>query len=244
MSKKFGIIFVIIGVVLFLSALLLFLHNKNEDVQAGQNSEEILADVKTAIMENIEKAQNVAATKDAVLDTESDTANSEIVSDPEITGTDVASDGTNKTGETNVTTASVPQDEDYEEMPIVQIDGNRYIGIITIPAIGIELPVIADWDYELLNLAPCRHFGSSATDDLVIAGHNFVAHFANLRYLKEGDTVSFTDMNGEVIVYAVEKMEILDATAVDQVLNVDYDLILYTCTYEGTTRVTVFCNRI
>ena len=62
--------------------------------------------------------------------------------------------------------------------------------------------------------------------------------------LSKGDTVIFTDMEGIVNTYFVEKLETLGPDAVDTVLNSSYDLVLYTCTKGGRTRVTVFCNRI
>ncbi|MCD8222105.1 MAG: hypothetical protein LUD07_07965, partial [Clostridiales bacterium] len=36
----------------------------------------------------------------------------------------------------------------------VTVDGYDYIGILTIPALGLELPVMADWDYTRLKIAP------------------------------------------------------------------------------------------
>ena len=56
------------------------------------------------------------------------------------------------------------------ELPVVEIDGNEYVGEISIPAIGIDLPVMSEWSYPRLKIAPCRQFGSSRTDDLVICG--------------------------------------------------------------------------
>ena len=58
-----------------------------------------------------------------------------------------------------------------------------------------------------------------------------------------GDTVVFTDMEGIVNQYTVAKTEVLDPTLVDEVEKSGYDLVLYTCTYGGKTRVTVFCDR-
>ena len=49
---------------------------------------------------------------------------------------------------------------------MVEIDGNEYVGEISIPAIGIDLPVMSEWSYPRLKIAPCRQFGSSRTDDL------------------------------------------------------------------------------
>ena len=129
------------------------------------------------------------------------------------------------------------------QMPVVMLDGYEYVGYVEIPALELKLPVMSEWDYERLKIAPCRQFGSSRTDDLVIAAHNYESHFGHLKDLSIGDTVTFTDMDGIVNTYAIEKIETLDPSAVDAVQNSGYDLVLYTCTKGGQTRVTVFCNR-
>ena len=43
--------------------------------------------------------------------------------------------------------------------------------------------------------------------------------------------------------YRVEKVETLQPTEVAAVQNSGHDLVLYTCTKGGKTRVTVFCDR-
>ena len=129
------------------------------------------------------------------------------------------------------------------EMPVVTLDGYEYVGYVEIPVLALKLPVMADWDYTRLKVAPCRQFGSSRTDDLVIAAHNYENHFGRLKELTKGDTVIFTDMEGIVNTYSVEKIETLEPDEVDAVQNSGYDLVLYTCTKGGKTRVTVFCNR-
>ena len=80
------------------------------------------------------------------------------------------------------------------EMPVVMLDGYEYVGYVEIPALELKLPVMSDWDYNRLTLAPCRQFGSSRTDDLVIAAHNYESHFGHLKDLSVGDAVTFTDM--------------------------------------------------
>ena len=55
--------------------------------------------------------------------------------------------------------------------------------------------------------------------------------------------MSFTDMEGIENLYEVIRVETLKPTEVDAVQNSDHDLVLYTCTYGGKTRVTVFCDR-
>ena len=94
-----------------------------------------------------------------------------------------------------------------------------------------------------MKIAPCRQFGSSRTDDLVIAAHNYQNHFGRLKDLQTGNAVIFTDMEGVINTYSIERIETLNPSEVDAVQNSGYDLVLYTCTKGGRTRVIVFCDR-
>src|SRR5699024_5515122 len=122
------------------------------------------------------------------------------------------------------------------------VDGYDYIGVIEIPKLAIELPIMAEWDYPRLRIAPSRHYGSTRTNDLVIAAHNYSSHFGKLDTLTIGDEISITEADGRVVHYELEKMQIMEPTRVEEVLNSDYDLALYTCTLEGITRVVAFAN--
>jgi len=138
---------------------------------------------------------------------------------------------------------SVPDPYD-PEMTVVEIDGYGYVGYLSIPALGLELPVMSAWDYDRLKIAPCRYSGSTKTGDLVIAAHNYVRHFGALSTLQPGDTVTFTDMDGVITVYAVAALETLQPAAVEEMTAGDYDLTLFTCTYGGRSRVTVRCDQV
>ena len=139
--------------------------------------------------------------------------------------------------------APAPPDPLDPTMTEVEIDGYLYIGYLSIPALGLELPVMSEWDYNRLNIAPCRYSGSTKTDDLVIAAHNFAQHFGGLSGLTGGEQVIFVDMDNVVSTYTVVAVEILAPTAVEEMTNGEYDLSLYTCTYGGRSRVTVRCDR-
>lgn len=129
-----------------------------------------------------------------------------------------------------------------EEMKIKEIDGYGYIGYLSIPALQLDLPVMSEWDYGRLKISPCRYYGSTKTDNLVIAAHNYRFHFGYLGHLKPGDTVVFTDMESKVSYYTVTSVEQLMPTDVDKVKDTGDDLILYTCTYGGAKRITVRCS--
>lgn len=128
------------------------------------------------------------------------------------------------------------------EMTEVEIDGYSYIGYLSIPELDLELPVMADWDYARLKIAPCRYIGSVRGENMVILAHNYTGHFGRLSELSVGDSVSFTDVNGLTTNYEVAGLDILAATAVEEMTSGDFDLTLFTCTYGGKSRVTVYCN--
>ena len=141
-------------------------------------------------------------------------------------------------------TETVPTEPPLDpEMPTAVVNGYAYVGYLELPTLELKLPVMSKWDYTRLQIAPCRQFGSSRTDDLVIAAHNYQNHFGRLKELSVGDTVIFTDMEGIVSTYRIGKIETLNPTEVDAVQNSGHDLVLYTCTKGGKTRVTVFCDR-
>ena len=129
------------------------------------------------------------------------------------------------------------------EMAEIEIDGNRYIGYLTIPKLGLNLPVMTDWSYPQLRIAPCRYTGTVCGNDLVIMAHNYASHFGGLKNLSIGDMVSFVDADGIVHRYQVAALDVLDPTAVEEMTESGFDLTLFTCTYGGASRVTVYCDR-
>ena len=197
MPKKSGIVLVIAGAVLILSALLLFSHNRVEDRHAGQASERLMEQMAPLI----QSRPTVPAEEDPT----------EPTLDP--------------------------------ELPVVTIDGNEYVGYLEIPDLELKLPIQASWSYPKLQISPCREYGSSRTDDLIIAAHNYWTHFGRLKTLPEGAKVTFTDMEGIVNRYCVVQVFSLDPSRSEVVYSSGYPLVLYTCNPGGETRVVVLCQR-
>ncbi len=123
------------------------------------------------------------------------------------------------------------------------VDGNSYIGVLTLPTLEIQLPVMTNWSYSQLKIAPCTYSGSPKNDDFVIMAHNYEHHFGKLEDLKPGDEAYFTDMDGVVSQYAVEFVEVLQATAIEDMTSGEYALTLFTCTYGGQSRVAARLSR-
>lgn len=128
------------------------------------------------------------------------------------------------------------------DMPKKEVDGNKYVGAVTVPALDIELPVMAEWSYDNFKISPCVYEGTPYKNNFIIAAHNYRKHFGSLDELEAGDEVYFKDMAGNEFTYEVMYTEIIDNNDIVGMSSGDWDLTLFTCTYGGATRVTVRCR--
>ena len=127
---------------------------------------------------------------------------------------------------------------------VAELDGAYYMGVLTIPVMEKILPIQSDWSEAKLKNTPCRYSGSIEEGELVIAGHNYKKHFTGLSKLTQGDSVVFTDWEGNQIFYDVREIYTVAATDIEGMVNSGYDLSLFTCNYGGQARVTVRCERV
>ena len=142
---------------------------------------------------------------------------------------------------TNETLPGPPPDS-ASELPILEVDGHRYIGTVSIPVFNVELPVQEEWSLALLKTSPCRYMGSPYKGYLIISAHNYTTHFGRLKNLLPGDEVIFTDVEGNEFCYTVVVLETLAGTAVEEMESGEWDMTLFTCTLGGQMRVTVRCD--
>ena len=213
MHKKLGLVLVLAGALLIGGALALYGANRVEDEKAGAAAVETAA----VLQQQIEQAQTQHM-------------QTEVQEQPEDVSPEPSID-------------APVEDAETEPTPVAMVGDYEYLGVLSLPSLGLELPVMADWDYDRLKLAPCRQFGSAEEDNLVIAGHNYIGHFANLGMMKAGDSVTFTTMDGAVNTYVVAKTDIISPEDTEKVSESGYALTLYTCTYGRQNRVTVYCER-
>ena len=127
-------------------------------------------------------------------------------------------------------------------MPSCPIDGEEYIGVLQIPKLGLELPVLKEWSMPLLQQAPCLYYGSVYTRDMVICAHNYSTHFGRLTELSVGDELLFFGADGQLHSYVVAEFETLAPTDVEYMTDGEWPLTLFTCTWGGRSRVTVRCE--
>ena len=143
----------------------------------------------------------------------------------------------------NINIDEINKNTDFEQK-VVNIDGNDYMGIIEIPSLNLQLPVANTWSYKIMKKSPCRYSGSIENDNLVISAHSYKSQFGNIGNLSYGDTLILTDINSNTYIYEVAVVEVLSPTDVDEMINSDFDLTLYTCTKDSKNRITVRLNRV
>ena len=151
-------------------------------------------------------------------------------------------DASDKEDEQNIPDYILNPDMDMPEYTLKSLGDVACIGILEIPALNLELPVISSWSYSSLRLAPCRYSGSAYKGNLVIAAHNYQSHFGGLRTLPEGSEVFFTDAVGNRFSYYVAVTEALTPLSVDDMTSGEWPLTLFTCTLDSQNRVTVRCE--
>ena len=143
-------------------------------------------------------------------------------------------------------TVNLPDDPEKmpTEMATVKVDGYDCIGVLSVPVLDLELPVLTDWSYAKLKKAPCHYYGTYYEKDFVIAAHNYQSHFGKLSELQPKDLILFTDVSGTVYCYEVVLLETLPGNATEEMITSGFALSLYTCTPGGASRITVRCNII
>lgn len=140
-----------------------------------------------------------------------------------------------------VTDPTVPTQD--PQLPEQTYMGYKLIGSISIPSVGIRLPVLDDWNEEMLKVAPCRYQGSISGGDMIIMGHNYKSHFTPLHQVKPGAEVAFENTLGKVFHYRVVQIEYLHRTQ-GEALPSSYPLTIFTCTPGGLERIVIRCEAI
>lgn len=81
------------------------------------------------------------------------------------------------------------------------------IGLIKIPKLNLNYPILSKADNESLKIAPCRFFGPMPNDfgNLCIAGHNYSNNtiFGKLDMLSIDDEILLQDLNGNYVSYII-----------------------------------------
>ena len=151
--------------------------------------------------------------------------------------------------EKNATSTQVVQIEQQinvpEEQKLTASDGTVYytIGVINIPSINVNYPILSTYTDELLKIAPCKFHGPNPNEvgNLCIAGHNYrnTKFFSKVPTLELGDKIEITDLSGRMLTYTVYDKFIVNPDELEctsQLTNGKKEITLITCTNDNKQR--------
>lgn len=122
------------------------------------------------------------------------------------------------------------------EIPIIDIDGTAYMGVLSIPQLGLNLPVAQDYSVEALDQTPCVYVGSIEGKNLIIGAHNYKVHFGTINQLSQGDEVTLLDATGTTHTFVLLGQEIVDGSTGEGLCAGEWDMTLFTCVYGDNSK--------
>ena len=132
-----------------------------------------------------------------------------------------------------------------EEQKSVASDGTEYysIGVVNIPSINVNYPILSTYSDALLKIAPCKFHGPNPNEigNLCIAGHNYKnsKFFSKAPKLENGDIIEITDLGGNTVEYAVYDKFIVypdELECTSQRTEGRKEITLITCTNDNKKR--------
>jgi len=138
-----------------------------------------------------------------------------------------------------------PSEEPSETQAQPELSYN-VIGILEIPSLKLELPVLSECTPSLLKVSVCRYMGGAedGAERLVVAGHNYKSHFGTISQLEIGAEVRFTGLSGVEYSYEVTEITVIAANDLKTLESGEWDIALFTCNFGGTKRILVRCQEI
>ena len=135
---------------------------------------------------------------------------------------------------------AVPEERRDNSMAVLSIDDTDLVGILEIPLYGSVLPIRADWGEP--TKIPCRLSGSIYDGSLQIGATSQEGQYDFYRSLSVGDSVFFTDMEGNR--YALTVTDLRYAKHADQeaLQSRDAALTLFIRNIYAFEYLIVFCD--
>lgn len=136
-----------------------------------------------------------------------------------------------------------------DENQVYQIEGYNIIGIIQIPTIELEYPIIDICDKKSMKVSVGKYWGGNVNENgnLSLAAHNNKdgTMFGKTKYLKIGDEIFLTDMKKNKVryeIYDIFSVEPNDVTILETIKTDVKEVTLITCTNGNKNRLVIKAN--
>ncbi|MFI3312867.1 MAG: sortase [Eubacteriales bacterium] len=210
MTKRqwISLIAMALGVVCIAASAYLLLENQTEEQVAETVSAEVVSQLQEILLPVTEETMEVEnVPQEQVTYVEVDTPESIMI--PEETASQAA----------------------RVSIPTIRVEDVDYYGMLSLPALGLNLPVAAECDDDLMSRTPCVYLGSLKAQNLIIIAHNYQSHFGKLNTLSTGAKAVFVDGTGTMYSMTMTDMEYIDDSDIHSLISGDWQMTLITCVY-------------
>lgn len=114
------------------------------------------------------------------------------------------------------------------------------VGVLNIPSLNIEYPILSETTTELLKVSLNKYWGANPNEvgNMVVVGHNYKDNkfFSNLPKIQIGEIVKITDLTGQTLDYTVYDTYVIDPydnACTSQLTDGKTEITLITCYYEN-----------
>lgn len=139
-----------------------------------------------------------------------------------------------------------------EKRPIeVEYKGYSVVGVINIPKIEIEYPIIDTTDESAMQVSITKFWGNDVNDigNFTMVGHNYMdgTMFGKTDQLEVGDKIEMTDLYGTTITYQIFDKYVIDPNDVECVKSIKKntrEITLITCTNGRSNRLIIKAREV
>lgn len=141
-----------------------------------------------------------------------------------------------------VRSAGVADSYSDMHMPVLEIDGEDFVALVSIPDLEVTLPVGSTWDSEMIQSYPRRIGGAVYDGTLEIGVTDRKSQFSFFRKLDIGTNVIVTDMTGAEFSYTVYRVDRSDSLDDDIVRDDNTDFVFINRDTYLMESITVYCT--
>ena len=137
---------------------------------------------------------------------------------------------------------AVPEERRDNTMSVLSVDGTDFAGVIELPRYESVLPVCADWGKA--SQYPCRFSGSIYDRTIQIGATTQKGQYDFYRDLSIGDTLIFTDMEGNRFSYEITNIKYAKNADRSTLESENSALTLFVKNVYGFEYIIIYCDTL